>query len=121
MGGKAVDAPFWYDHDFIPVVRKTVKAARKMVKLRFCQKRVLEVVRHSYDGEMELVPLAHALECLPQLEHRGHESCTSESCEHAIKDFTSVTQLHTVLIGEYDSTVNKIVFLNKIVCLGPPL
>ena len=27
----------------------------------------------------------------------------------------------TVLIGEYDSTVNKIVFLNKIVCLGPPL
>ena len=94
MGGKAVEAPFWYDHDFTPIVRNTVKAARKMVKLRFCQKRVLEVVRHSHDGEMELVPLAHALECLPQLEHKGHESCTSKSCEHAIKDFTSVTQLH---------------------------
>ena len=61
MGGGPVDAPFWYDHDLIPVVRNTVnEASRKIVELKFCQKRVWEVVKYSHDGEMELVPLVLA-------------------------------------------------------------
>ena len=96
--GRPVNAPCWYDHDFIPVVSNAIEeASRKIVELGFCQQRVWDVVRHSHDGETELVPLVHALEHLPQLRHKDHGSCTSQFCEHATLNFTSVTQLHQCL------------------------
>ena len=95
IGGKPVDAPAWYDHDFIPVVSKAVEqASEKISELGFCEKRIWEVVRLCHDGEVELVPLMSALQDLPQLRHRGHESCTSIFCEYDTLNFTSVTQLH---------------------------
>ena len=121
-GGLTVDAPFWYDDDFIPVASTAVsKASAKIRKLGFCQQRVWEVVTNRIDGVPELVPFVSALECFPQLRHNkhkscipgdnhksctagddnksctpgeDHESCTPGFCEYATLNFTSVDQLH---------------------------
>ena len=86
---------FWYYQDFIPVVSNAVaEASKKIVQHRFCQKRVWEVIRHSHDGETELVPLLSALEQLPQLRHEGHENCTPAFCGLATQNSTNVKQLH---------------------------
>ena len=93
--GNLSDAPFWYHHNFVPIASDAIEEAfRKLKVLGFCQKRVLEVVRYGYDGEVDLVPLVRALEHLPQLRHKGHVSCTPRFCGEAIKNFTSVDQLH---------------------------
>ena len=82
--------------------------------LGFCQKRIWEVVRCSHDGEMDLVPLVRALKHLPQLSHKGHESCTSGFCEDASQNFTSVTQLHKCLDFEHCVTTTDEVFDQKL-------
>ena len=98
-GGGGV--PFWYHHNFLPIASNAIEEASRMAEdLGFCQKRIWEVVRYSYNGDMDLVPLIHALEQLPQLSHKGHEYCTSGFCEDASKNFTSVTQLHKCLDSE---------------------
>ena len=98
IGGGPVNAPFWYDHNFIPIASNAIdEASRKIVELGLCQKRVWEVVRYSHDRELALVPFVSALKQLPQLRHNDHESCTSGFCGHATENFTSVTQLHKCL------------------------
>ena len=93
--GKYVIKPFWYFDEFLPIASNAIeKASRKIVELGFCPKRVWEVVRGMDDGEIDLVPLVRALEHLPQLIHKGHESCTPGFCDDASKNYTSVTQLH---------------------------
>ena len=111
-GGKPVDAPSWYNRDFIPVAAKAVKeASAKMSELGLCQQRVWEVVRQGQDGVLELVPLVRALESAleyrPQLRHDGHESCTSGFCEFATLNFTSVTQLHKCRYKSCATTTDK--------------
>ena len=82
--------------------------------LGFCQKRIWEVVRYSHDREMDLVPLMRALKHLPQLSHKGHESCTSGFCEDASQNFTSVTQLHKCLDSEHCVTTTDEMFDQKL-------
>ena len=85
----------WHNDYFIPIASKAVaEASGKISRLGFCQQRVWEVVRNYHDGMIGLVTLVSALEFLPQLGHKGHESCTSGYCEYATQNFTSVTQLH---------------------------
>ena len=97
-GGMTISRPFWYHDEFLPIASNTVEeASSKIVELGLCQKRVWEVIRYSFDGETELVPLVCALEHLPELRHKGHESCTPGFCDDASKNYTSVTQLHKCL------------------------
>ena len=49
----------------------------------------------------------NALEYLPQLRHDGHESCTSEFCEYATLNFTSVTQIHKCRYKSCATTTDK--------------
>ena len=110
FGGGGV-VPFWYHHNFLPIASNAIEEASQMIHvLGFCQKRIWEVVKYSHDGEMDLVPLMHALEHLPQLSHKGHESCTSGFCEDASKNFTSVTQLHKCLNPGYCVTTTSNMF-----------
>ena len=57
-----------------------------------------------------LTPLLSALEYLPQLRHKGHESCTSGYCEYATQNFTSVTQLHKCPDPKYCVTTTDKMF-----------
>ena len=107
-GGMSIDAPSWHHRDFIPVANKGVEEAfEKITELGFCQQRVWEVVRNSYDRGLELVPLVSELQRFPQLGHVGHESCTSAFCEHATLNFTSVTQLHKCRPKKCELTTNE--------------
>ena len=90
--------PHWYHDNFLPVASDAGEETSRMLEvLRFCKKRIWEVVRYRQDEEMDLVPLIRALEYLPHLSHKGHESCTPGFCEDASINFTSVTQLHKCL------------------------
>ena len=110
-GGRDIPAPFWYHQDFLLVATNAVEeASSRIVELGFCQKRVWEVARYSHDGGTELVPLVRALEHLPQHRHEGHESCSSGFCEDALKNYTSVTQLHKCLHSEDCVTTNDEMF-----------
>ena len=107
MGGSNVtyfwhhSPSFWYHNNFLPVASNAIEEASRMIEvLGFCQKRIWEVVRYSHDQENDLVPLMRALEHLPHLSHKGHESCTSGFCEDSSQNYTSVTQLHKCLDSE---------------------
>ena len=94
-GGLRINRPFWYHDEFVPVASNAIEeASKKIVDLGFCQKRVWEIIRNSYDGEIELIPLVRALEHLPQLTHKDHESCTTIFCDDTSTNYTSVPQLH---------------------------
>ena len=114
-GGCPVSGLFWYHRDFALVAINAVEEAlRKVMELGLCQKRIWEVIKYSHDGDMELVPLVRALEHLPQLRHKGHESCSAGFCEDASKNYTSVTQLHKCLNPWYCVTTNEEMFNQRL-------
>ena len=106
--GLPISSPFWYHDEFLPVAGNAIEeASSKIVELGFCQKRVWEVIKNAYDGEIEVVPLVRALEHLPQLGHKDHESCTPAFCDDASKNYTSVTQLHMCHSQDCATTTNN--------------